>query len=184
MRSHSEAYLDQLRAVFGALSSWGYEACLGYGTLLGAVREGNFIAHDDDVDVIYRMAGGAGWGAAVREQETLAHRFREMGYIVVSQAPSSLNMHIIDADTRAMVDLFPSWDEGGMSHLHMQKMKIESIASDTLWPTSTLAFLGENLPVPQRPEEFLEVRYGAQWRSPDQFFEWPWRLQESPEKSS
>ena len=45
--------LDALETVLGLLHEQGLEAFPAYGTLLGAVREGTFLGHDNDADVGY-----------------------------------------------------------------------------------------------------------------------------------
>jgi hypothetical protein len=49
----TEPTLDSLDEVMAVLHDGGVQGFLGYGTLLGAVRDGTFIAHDHDADVIY-----------------------------------------------------------------------------------------------------------------------------------
>ena len=50
---HSEPLLDSTEQVLAALHEAGVDAFPAYGTLLGAIREQNFIGHDNDVDLGY-----------------------------------------------------------------------------------------------------------------------------------
>ena len=51
-QSEQEIALDVLEDARAVLAGAGYEAFLGYGALLGLVREGGLIPHDDDLDLI------------------------------------------------------------------------------------------------------------------------------------
>jgi len=177
LRAHAEDYLGHLSEVLEVLSSLEIEGCIGYGTLLGAVRDANFIAHDDDVDVIYRVSGGcAGWEEVGQAQCRLAEELRSRGYGVLQKYPASLNMHVTDKRRGTVIDLFPAWEEGEECLLHMRGMRIEKIDARLMWPVKEVLFLGRYLPAPCDPDGFLEARYGASWCVSDQFFEWPWRL--------
>jgi len=60
----------------------------------------------------------------------------------------------------------------------VERMKIRSIPTDLLYPTTTLQFYETELPVPKNAEGFLHERYGDGWGISNQFFEWPWTLTE------
>lgn len=47
------SYLESLKDLELYFKSLGFNICLFYGSLLGAVREHAFIAHDHDIDLIY-----------------------------------------------------------------------------------------------------------------------------------
>src|SRR5262249_14237434 len=50
---HLEPLLDAIGTVVTALEEAGVRPFLAYGTLLGAVRQGDFIGHDSDADLGY-----------------------------------------------------------------------------------------------------------------------------------
>ena len=175
LRREPARFLEHMLDVIGSLQRMGRDPVLAYGTLLGAVRDGDFIAHDDDVDLLYRSDLGS---RAEVEAELLEikDRLRSEGYRVVDLLPNSLNMHVISRKNGAVMDIFPCWREGGLLQMHMEDMKVRGIDPSIVYPTSTTRFLDRDVPVPARPDDYLEERYGAGWRQPDQFFEWPWPL--------
>lgn len=172
LQSKAEAYVSHLAAVVEILRD--LEPVLAYGTLLGAIREQRFIAHDDDVDLLYRI-NALDRASAELVIENVFERLRSAGFEVV-RFPTSLNAQVIDKKLDVGVDVFPCWDINGETFLHMESMQIRSISTNIMYPRKTIDFYGVELPVPNDPARFLQERYGDGWRISDQFFEWPWRL--------
>lgn len=177
LRQNPERFVSHMRAVIAALETLGREPFLAYGTLLGAVRDRDFIAHDDDIDLMCRSAASSRKEA---EQDVLVlkEELRGHGFKVVDLLPNSLNLHVIDPRNGAVMDVFPCWRQDGALCMHMETMKIRGIPEDMIYPRSVLSFHGEDFPAPSRPEAFLRARYGDGWRVSDQFYEWPWSLGE------
>lgn len=177
LRREPTRFLDHTCAVVEALSDLGREPVLAYGTLLGAVREGDFIAHDDDIDLLYRARGDSR-AQVEADLAVLQQSLRARGFRVVSLLPNSLNMHVIDARNGAVMDIFPCWEEEGRLRMHMESMKIRGIDPGIVYPAGTVLLRERSLPAPADPEAFLQERYGDGWRVSDQFFEWPWPLKQ------
>lgn len=177
LRCEPEKFVAHMRAVVEALDSLGREPVMAYGTLLGAVRDGDFIAHDDDIDLLCRSAADSRAGT---EQDVLQLKdaLRDKGFRVVDLLPNSLNLHVIDPKNGAVMDVFPCWRQDGALHMHMESMKVRGIPEDAIYPRTSIEFRGSRFPAPARPEEFLRERYGEGWRTSDQFYEWPWPLEE------
>lgn len=173
-----EPVLDHLSDVLRVLECSGRRPVLAYGTLLGAVRESRFIAHDDDVDVLY-LSPATSREEVVEDIAVLRAQLQEQGYRVDSMLPSNLNMHVIDPEKLALVDIFPCWVQDGGLMLHMQRMELRQIAPDIIHPTGRVDLHGRSFPAPADPAAFLEARYGAGWRQSDPYFEWPWKLEET-----
>ncbi|MCK9795022.1 LicD family protein [Isoptericola sp. 4D.3] len=176
LRERSDDYVALIRDAARLLEECGYPAMLAYGTLLGAVREGNFLAHDDDIDLLVPI------DAATREDAEkvlgrLHDELRSKGW-KVSRPNSYTNFHLIDPATRLHVDVFPLLVDGESTQLHMEKMQLRAIPTSVVLPPSTFTFLGEEMLAPAQPEAFLAERYGDDWRTPDPFYDWPWRLRD------
>ena len=177
LRQEPARFLRHMMAVIESLMRMGRDPALAYGTLLGAVRDRNFIAHDDDVDLLYR-SNRSSRPEVEAELLEIKQQLRANGFRVVDLLPNSLNMHVISPENGAVMDIFPCWLEDGKLQMHMEGMKVRGIDPDIVFPTGSIDFLGEQVPIPARPDSYLEERYGPGWREPDQFFEWPWPLKE------
>ena len=88
---YPSAYLDglilqlkELELVFRI--EFGLQLYLTWGTLLGAIREGDLIGHDFDIDVAYvsRARSKAG---VLRERERIESHFRRFGRVIGTSGP-------------------------------------------------------------------------------------------------
>lgn len=176
LQQRSDDFVGLMQRVAAVLDDCGYPAMLAYGTLLGAVREGNFLAHDDDIDMLIPIT------AATREDVEkvlgpLAQELRSKGW-QVSRPNSYTNFHLTEPGTGLHVDVFPLLVDGDRSSLHMEKMQLRQIATDIVLPPRPFTFLGQKMLAPADPEAFLAERYGDGWSTPDPFYDWPWKLED------
>lgn len=175
---HVDDVLDHLQDVLSFLESLGARPVIAYGTLLGAVRTGTFIPHDDDVDVLFHAKATSRKGVE-DEMAALRQKFLDAGYVRVSPVRFSLNLHVFHPTTKMMVDVFPCWlEEDGRLHLHMESMKVRGIDPDIIHPRGVVSLQGRQLAAPGKAEAFLSERYGPGWRRSDPYFEWPWPLRD------
>lgn len=175
LHSESRKHLDALEAVVAVLESAGLEPMLGYGTLLGAVRDGRFLAHDDDVDVMFRLRGESCLPSV--EIDRVSSLFAGSSYRVKRIARATYNMHVFCRDHGASIDIFPVWDvDDRQVALHMDKMKVRMLPCSVFDPRSEVTLHGRVFKAPADPREFLERRYGRGWSVPDPYHEWPWAL--------
>jgi glycerol-3-phosphate cytidylyltransferase len=163
--SQETAYRDAVRRAVGLMRDLGYEAALCYGALLGTVREGRFIAHDDDVDIVFHARACTETEVSGELQRIIA----DLGARGVRAIRArGLFLKLYDPQNDRPVDVFPAFEPApGTLRLHMQRLRLRDIPSDLVLPFRPLPFYGEPIPAPARPEAFLEARYGRDWRIPD-----------------
>ena len=152
-------------------SCFGLDAFLCYGTLLGIYRDGDFLPHDDDVDlaVIVDLPEGETYRS---ESENWLEKFEQEGVKCRLPTPTSLNMHCYFEDFD--MDLFfiyriPKKQKSVWTH--MEGYKTREVKRDLFEPLSPIDFKGFSFNTPGNIEGFLQDRYGLGWVTPDPTFE-------------
>lgn len=168
-RSAIEAYLDQVEMVLGILrDECGVPAFLSFGSLLGAVREGKVIAHDVDVDLGY-LASFENPVDVLLENHRIERVLKDHRLRVKRHNGGFLAMDLQQPDgTFRNLDLFTAMLYRGRLH-QVNDVDTEADESAVL-PLGTIDFEGRAMPVPARPEVFLESAYGPDWRVPNPAF--------------
>ncbi|MEW6372588.1 MAG: polysaccharide pyruvyl transferase family protein [Pseudomonadota bacterium] len=177
LMEQAPGYVTALRKVMGAVDSFGYESFICYGTLLGAARTGTFIPHDDDVDIAYLLKATTR-EEVVAETQAIKAKLEGKGFFV-GVVPFQLNMHVRMPDGKS-IDLFPCWLENGKVQFFMERMVQRGIAPEIVFPLGSIELYGERFVAPRDPAGFLAERYGSGWSISDQYYEWPWPLQDNP----
>lgn len=124
---------------------------LWFGTLLGAVREGDFIEYDEDVDLFTLIE---------YRQDTFdcLHDLYELGFTVARYKYESLLSIIRDDD---YIDIY-FYERRGDNRIwrgnYIEARYIEEL--------EIISFVGEMFPVPKNPEKVLRLLYGDQWKVP------------------
>jgi lipopolysaccharide cholinephosphotransferase len=143
---------------------------LHYGTLLGAIREKNFIAHDDDADI---GVFGQDFDAVIG----LLPVFLAKGFTFNSQRNGRLLQFVRNGE---QVDIFFAYKKIGLTGSKWSiddRATVSSSFLDTLIP---LLFLGEEFLIPSNSEALLRNLYGKTWRIPLKGIpsrtNWTWRL--------
>ncbi|MFT4264840.1 MAG: class I SAM-dependent methyltransferase [Nocardioides sp.] len=141
------------------------EAYLGYGALLGAVREGGMIAHDTDTDLCY-VSRHTSPADIVRESLRMERHLRRLGWDVLRMSGADLKVVWDLSDGRKVhVDIFCSFLLGG--ELYILGEKRGAFDLDDLLPLGTVALDGYEFAAPRDPEAMLVYLYGEGWRVPD-----------------
>lgn len=134
----------------------GITLLLSYGTLLGAVREHDFIGHDNDMDTMI-------WQKDFQKAWELLPELEKHGIMLRCYCLPwifTLEYKGVVCDIDVLQKAIWPWNiRYCLTHLeYIQKSFFEN--------TEEMEFLGEQFTVPANPENVLEYHYGKTWRIP------------------
>lgn len=158
--------LDQVQEILRIIrEECGVPAFIAYGALLGAVRSGKLIGHDNDIDLSYLSRHEHPFDVA-RESFQLQRAMRRHGFEIrrFSAADFKVCFPISDGTVQA-VDIFGGFRCEGQLYV-IPRLRVPLKRSDIV-PSSEVTLEGRSLPAPADPAKFLEAAYGDDWRTPD-----------------
>lgn len=170
-RDQDEIARDLL-GVFDLLERLGYQSFINSGTLLGAVREGQFLGHDDDADLAVLLEANSDEELPDRLQELLDALNNDGSLLKPAWYHKNGPILKILVGSGIEVDLFPLWMRDGKAHIWPHTYG-ELLAED-IFPLSIQTLCGAAMPAPKNAEKMLELNYGAGWRQPDPDYFFPW----------
>ena len=148
----------------------GTEAFLAYGNLLGAVRDGRLIGHDNDADIAF-LARSTHPVDVIMESMAIEREFLAAGWDTYRMSGADFKLFATLPDGfRVGIDVFTAFYLDGQ--LHVMPYVVAPIRPDELLPLSTVTLEGHKLAAPADPEALLEATYGADWREPDPAFKY------------
>lgn len=161
--------LHSARDLVDDLEDLGYPVFAVGGTLLGALRSGNLLPHDDDIDLAWICEETNPLDIA-RASIKMERELVERGYTSIRLSMAHLQVTFFDQDGRTdhYVDIFTGFFMDGV-YGQPFALRGELELADLL-PASSIDLDGIELPAPARPEAWLEFAYGPNWRVPDPSF--------------
>ncbi|MCD2499722.1 class I SAM-dependent methyltransferase [Microbacterium nymphoidis] len=165
--------LVSARRVVDLLRRGGWDPFVVGGALLGVVREGRMLAHDDDIDLAFLSAHSDPSDLAL-ESTRMERLLRGEGLTVVRHSLAHIAVHFTDDAglPEHYIDVFTGFFRGRTYHQPFA-LRGEGIAAADLVPPVALDIEGTSLPAPAVPEAWLAFAYGPSWRVPDASFHFP-----------
>ncbi|WP_417562192.1 class I SAM-dependent methyltransferase [Microbacterium sp.] len=152
------------------MQQWGYPLYLVGGVLLGMVRGGKLLPHDDDIDFAFLSdeTDPAELGRVSYEMERLLAR---AGYTVVRHSLAHIELVFFDDQGQVdhYIDVFTGFFHEGM-YCQPFALRGSQVTRADLVPTKDIIVNGVALPGPANPEAWLAYAYGESWRVPDPTF--------------
>lgn len=167
---------DEKNKVFRELSSllkwlneeFGVPAFVSSGTLLGLVRDGELIGHDDDVDICY-VSNEKNETAILAERQRLVEFLSAKGCRLT---PSGIAHYWCTTPGGLNLDIFSGFIEGEMCS--MNPIGRKKVPVDDVLPLNQENFNNNILYLPRKPEPLLVLNYGENWRKPDPLWTFDW----------
>ncbi len=140
--------LDKLGIVF----------LLASGTCLGAIRDNAFIPWDDDIDLVAVIGTN---GLTSEGVDAAIATFKENGYFVYeNKGIKSRSFSMMKDHVRTGWDCYYIVDENVWVYPRTQ------IPAKLFTNPKEIEFVNEKFLVPNPPEEYLQRKYGEEWRTP------------------
>ena len=133
-----------------------------FGTLLGLVREGDLLAHDDDIDAVAVVPVAAD-ETPEQAVAALELRLRDLGHATAGD----YRFHRHVQHRGFWFDLFVATLQG--EELTFWGTKIWSTTATIVLPTQEVTVSGLPCMLPGDPEHVLEGIYGSHWRTPQPY---------------
>jgi hypothetical protein len=150
------------------LEELGYDWCINSGTLLGVVRDNDFIPHDDDADLAVILPGQ---DLASVMQNWMVLR-SELARRDVLGFEGKLIHFKLKWPGGLAIDLFPGWIKEGRVFIFPHTGG--EVGIDVLYPLRVHSIEGAPVKLPAVPEAILELNYGRDWRIPDAAWRFDW----------
>lgn len=130
-----------------------FKFILFYGTLLGAIREQNFIKNDTDIDVV------------TTDEDGLLNIIRELqkeGFLFIRYYSSKARTMYSFLKNKVYIDVYLA-KKVGKNSCYLSGSKIPSSFVEKC---QTFDFIGESFLIPFEYERLLTILYGKDWRIP------------------
>ncbi len=173
MRVRNKAHIflaayERMNSIFE--SKFGYSLYFIGGTLLGYIREKDFLEHDKDMDISYfsRYTNVSDVKKEILEIIDALIASGEKLYFVRSDYSLVKNYFRWRVDERDRIDVMPTWSQNGI--VYRPTFVGYQGSREIILPLKKEKFYGHDIYIPNKPEIKLANVYGDDWRIPNKGF--------------
>ncbi len=167
-REEKVQYLEFGKELQQALEGAGAQVCFGFGAVLGFVRSGDFIEHDDDLDLLVAFDKDSMPTISAGLQRVEEH-LRAAGYTVEGDFLSHRWVWLQEGQC---LDIFVGLIEG--EHVSFYPSRRHAYRRDDIFPPEAVAFHEVEVAMPRNIVTYLAKTYGPDWRVPNSAFGHSW----------
>jgi hypothetical protein len=156
------------------LTSFGYKMSIGYGTTLGLIRDGDFIEHDDDIDIhaIIKSSETLPISSFIYEQNNIILKILLDNNINASKCNTHVKIEFFENYEKFNLDIFPTIEHNG--DLKSAVVHKGRVASGDVFEIDYYLYGDISLPIPKEPQKYCEGVYGKDWKTPINIYEHKW----------
>lgn len=166
-----ERLLARSKVLTDQLAELGYVPYITGGTLLGAVRAGELLPHDDDTDLGILLPHEHPSDLSL-DSYRLEDQLNDLGYTVVRHSTAHLQVMFLyeTGEIDHYIDIFSGFYRGDDEFCQPFHVRAD-VPRTSIVPTQTMRVAGLDFPAPAVPEDWLASCYGPGWRTPDPSFQ-------------
>lgn len=161
-------FADMGKAV-APLAAYGFPMFLYAGALLGHIRSGQLIGHDDDIDIGVYLGEVTEAEAAVK-WAAFKHTLAEASLLEPECIAQGQAIFKLQSSFPVGIDIFPAWTWNGRFSVY--PYSLGNLPEESILPLKT--FGQDPLMLPADPEALLVQSYGEGWKTPDPLFHLNW----------
>lgn len=147
---------------------FGVKAFVSSGTLLGIVRDGKLIPHDDDVDICY-ISQFDTEPEILEERQRMVEFLQSKGYHL---RHSGIAHYWCTTPEGINLDIFTGFVEG--EYCSMNPLERKGVSKSDVLPLQEKVVNGHIMLLPANPDALLKLNYGESWRVPDPLWSFNW----------
>jgi phosphorylcholine metabolism protein LicD len=132
-----------------------------YGTLLGIIRDGDFISHDCDIDLSY-ISDYHTINEVREELNRICTRLKNLE-LLAKKFTFNGQLHVWSPSKKHKIDIWTAWIMDGKYYL---TYTVDGqIKEEDVLPLKSITFKNQELLIPQTPEKIFEFLY-VDWKKP------------------
>jgi len=156
------------------LNEFDIQLYLTWGTLLGAIRQNDFINFDNDVDLAYLSKKELDF-EILEEHEFIVAVLQEYGFAIQRNSKGQIHVRVLPESQTGEgavfnLDIWNSWVREE-NYYHYPDIKGE-LSANAVLPLISHELRGENFLVPSGYAHILCAFYGERWQEPDENYAW------------